>query len=1573
MVRKIVKYLSMRTLRAIASVVLLSILLFFAVTRTQFGRDSLSRQIEKSFSSAFAGSLKIEKLTGNLLNTLYAANVEIFDESGDRVIGIDSIVIEPRWLDLLQRRFSVRNITLYSPEINLVFSKDGSLNLREAFVSTRAESDSAGVSQQSDSEWAFRSATIHIIEGVLITSNSGDIPSAVSAGKIFDYSNSSFENIHVEARIDWIEPTRVIDILRFSGSVDYGRMKLESGQAQVLVDEDRLTLNEFAFKLGRSSVALQGWIEHGARQGTADWMDLPFELEILPELIDFDELKILFPALPVGDIATISGTVRGPVSNLTLTSLRVSSDDASLELNGTLAGLPSNAIFEISVVSTPLTPNQLQRWLPFLPVTQTLTMEHLEINSHIAGSLELKGEIIELTAEGTVGIRSPHGTLSTSFELDGPLDDSLHYDVRLAASGINPAFWTGKPDLPGILNGDVRLIGTGLSLEKTMATFSSRFTDFRLADLFVPELSFDGQLDSLNFRASLHAIQLGGRLDADLKGVFDNAEPAFSLDLSSHEFDLGTFLSKDDLTTSLTLQSNLSGTGFTLDTFNGNLTVTIDSSRITSRNNSSVVLPHNISVSFQTQNEIVPRLSVRGDILDMDVRNNMPFEVLVTLAKTWIQNTGEAIKRAGDKPLYALELQDQRNEDLIEALRWNTASDAVAKHGLTFPLYLHVVAHIHRSELFTSYFPDFPGISTSGRAEITVRWTPLTVVFDASYEADSIRTGSLQMSRTSILAHFNASSKPSIDESVRLSLIASSDSLVVGGQNVREPSLNISYSDRTGHLQLFSPGTGPLDSLVVDATLFLLPDRTRLHFDQIRLQAENTFWISTGTSDIEWYSDALLVNDIRLIQWNDDGPTGQSFFADGRLSELETDTLIVEAQEVILHDLSNFAHINPHFGGLLNARVAITRDQSRPTIAGLINVERMSVDSWIIGDLTIRSTLIPGSPDIGISLVLLPVDSLADAVIYGTRTPASIKQNRLDVQGIVRLPDQSAREAEKDGLLDLDVNIDRADLFFFEYIFNELNNVSGYISGDGRIGGTPEYPVFDINLGLHEGSFDIPLTNLTYGLEGNIRIDENAIHIQSASISDPTGGVASISGNLLFNNYRFFTLNLVAVLDEFQIMNVAFSDDLPFYGFLWASGDLTVDGPLFDANMRSPNAVMTPNSELFIPVVETATMADIAYIVHEDSLGRIPDFKQRASRSFLLAHRPDAERRFLDALDMDFNIFAPEGSTLHLVIDPLLGDVVNAQSSGRVQLQRTAGNFSISGSLEVSGGDYLFTAGEFFVRRFLIDPGGTITWNGDPINAELNIPASYKTRASTAGLSGVSTDSGGLIPLIVSLQITGTVDAPEVTLGLLIDRSNQTLGEYQAVEAALNAPGRASEYATSVLLTNSFMLTTDNVSSSTGSQLAFNSVSQLVSTQLNRFINEALPNVDITFGLQGENAQDLDVTYGVALRLMDEKLIIRGQGLYQGSSSSNDASSRYEGIQGEFIVEIKLSSHVSVEAFFRREGDIFNSGGLTDTSGAGVSYQTEFSSWRMFWNKMFDWISSSDTNQEYEASRTPYR
>jgi hypothetical protein len=210
--------------------------------------------------------------------------------------------------------------------------------------------------------------------------------------------------------------------------------------------------------------------------------------------------------------------------------------------------------------------------------------------------------------------------------------------------------------------------------------------------------------------------------------------------------------------------------------------------------------------------------------------------------------------------------------------------------------------------------------------------------------------------------------------------------------------------------------------------------------------------------------------------------------------------------------------------------------------------------------------------------------------------------------------------------------------------------------------------------------------------------------------------------------------------------------------------------------------------------------------------------------------------------------------------------------------------------------------------------------------------------------------------------------SPAVELSLAIDRTNQNvLGDYQALEARLNNPERSAEYATSVLLTNSFQLTTETVDSRTGEQLAFNSVSQLVSAQLNRFLNAALPNVDVSFGLLGERASDLDITYGVALRLLDERLIIRGEGVYQGSrtDATNVAA---ETMQGEVVVEVRLSPTVSVEVFFRREGDVFQSAELTNTTGAGLSYQTEFPTWRSLFDRLFGWLTPDPEPTETPAS-----
>jgi hypothetical protein len=72
------------------------------------------------------------------------------------------------------------------------------------------------------------------------------------------------------------------------------------------------------------------------------------------------------------------------------------------------------------------------------------------------------------------------------------------------------------------------------------------------------------------------------------------------------------------------------------------------------------------------------------------------------------------------------------------------------------------------------------------------------------------------------------------------------------------------------------------------------------------------------------------------------------------------------------------------------------------------------------------------------------------------------------------------------------------------------------------------------------------------------------------------------------------------------------------------------------------------------------------------------------------------------------------------------------------------------------------------------------------------------------------------------------------------------------------------------------------------------------------------------------------------------------------------------------VVEVRLTNRISAEAFYRRSGDELTQGQtLTSSTGAGLSYQSEFSTWRELWNRLFGWLSSDDDEPSPEPSPPP--
>ena len=85
----------------------------------------------------------------------------------------------------------------------------------------------------------------------------------------------------------------------------------------------------------------------------------------------------------------------------------------------------------------------------------------------------------------------------------------------------------------------------------------------------------------------------------------------------------------------------------------------------------------------------------------------------------------------------------------------------------------------------------------------------------------------------------------------------------------------------------------------------------------------------------------------------------------------------------------------------------------------------------------------------------------------------------------------------------------------------------------------------------------------------------------------------------------------------------------------------------------------------------------------------------------------------------------------------------------------------------------IFHGEDLFTRTFELVPGGTLLWTGDPIDARLDLAATYRTRASLAGLGLPEAQERQRVPVVVRADVSGRVLAPLIRLSLAVDRQGE--------------------------------------------------------------------------------------------------------------------------------------------------------------------------------------------------------
>lgn len=1565
----------------VLSLILLGVVVFFGLTRTEVGRDGVRMQLERQFNAQFAGSLHIDRLDGNFVQTLFARDVQVRSPEGHVVAQADSIVLRPTWSALLNRTLALQRIDVHTTHAVAVRTEHGT-SLTRAFAPADPQPDRHGHDTESGSASGsslnLLMPRIHLHDTHITTRNEGTVPDAIASGWLTDFWNSTFHLPDAALNLQWSDAGRYADIELERLHHPDTDLTVDRFSGRLSRTDTGWTLDPTVLTTARSELRVEGTWEQGADA------DRPFSAAVQADPIDFGEWGSVFPRIPNQEPVTLDAAVRGPLSSLIVETMRVQQAGTTLSVEGTALGFPHDLDIEAALRVDNLTETVAQSWsVDPLPESGPAALP-LSGEVYVQGQVRAAQAVNQLAAwradsasgQTELNVTSAAGDVVAAMDVDWATDAPLAYDGTLTATNL--ALHEIAPGtIPDItrLTGTLALEGSGTSRSSAIARAEVELSSSILAGGAVEALTGTIGLDRGMLQGTAALTQATGReLMAEWRMSPEGSVTEIETSVETRRFDVSPWAGpwqETTLTGTIDLQARTRASAIE----HGTLSINVDTSTVRPHPTEDqpeaaarTIPAHTMHVALDPetgQQAGVPRLVIGGDVLSVSAGGSGWTRPRAALLPAWGRAVAETIAYEHAVEGTAPGEIAAAVESAVEAARpaapmWRPpdAADGPFSFGGTL--------RIHRPDVLHAWMPALPQVAGGTHLQANVYAAPDSMNSTIRLNTDALRTGSVRADNLDVELRVGADDADRLPDRLSIFVNGYADQVDTPVASLFEPLVRGSYEERRGSVLFETIERGQTGPIQAEIDLRAFDTRNELVVQYISAEAGDHQWRSVRPSSWTLYSNRVVGAPLELTS---DAPLAgddatQSIVIDGAFSPDKDDALNVEFYNVQLLPLSQLAGWSQPLGGLVNGNLQLSGTWRSPVGGGDLRVDEWSFDRRLLGDLTVGAHYVIGAPDLELDLALAPtpnVEGPADA--QQALVPGGIQQvveNQLALAGRLRVS-QDAPEWDEDEWIDLQLDIERADLFFFDFVFGDvMRDIEGYTRGSSSITGRWERPVFDADMEV-DGAFTIPRFNLAYTLAGPVSVDREGIHLDDAVLEDRDEGRAEIGGSVLFNDYQFFSFDLRSTVDELTIMDVARADDLPFYGFIRASGPLQLQGPLSNTRLVSDDARTSSDTEVYIPVTEGEGDPTSGFLIYADSTSQMLDWEQLTRRANIFADRPEGEASFLDGMEIDLNIQATRGGRLHIVFDALVGDVITTEGTGRVQLQREDGEFSIFGSLDVVGGTYLFTAGEVFVRRFSINQG-SLSWDGDPINAELDIEAAFRTRASPAGLPGFS-ERSARIPVVIDLDITGRVETPEVALSLSLDRDqrDQRIGA-QTFDALLNQEERMTEFATSVLLTNTFLLTTENIAGTgsgsgepgrladTGGQLAFNSVSQLVSSQLNRYLSEALPNVDINVGVQGETTDDLDIIYGVALRLLDERLIIRGEGVY---TSNDELRTQQAGPQGEFAVEVRLSNQVSMEVFYRRAGDDLTRGQtLTSTTGIGLFYQTQFNTWGSLWRRV---------------------
>ncbi|EIM72597.1 hypothetical protein A3SI_19511 [Nitritalea halalkaliphila LW7] len=818
---------------------------------------------------------------------------------------------------------------------------------------------------------------------------------------------------------------------------------------------------------------------------------------------------------------------------------------------------------------------------------------------------------------------------------------------------------------------------------------------------------------------------------------------------------------------------------------------------------------------------------------------------------------------------------------------------------------------IEINPLMQLFVPDLglsPNTSILGR----FRQEAGTRQFELKTDIDTLRYGTNQLLKNDL--QFITTKRMADNRVEAHLLLRSAEQSLSNGLIFSDASFLADWQGDTIDLRYQQVQESTASYIDLSADLQLFPRYSSLRLAPSTFQVMERIWRFEEENEIIIQPEGIFFDNVRLQQ-------EQQFIAlNGALRSDSDEVLELQIENFNL-DFFNTLSLKT-FTGTANGIFSLNRSEGRNDINGNLRLNRITINDFLLGDVEL-------------------------ATYFAENTLNVNLENYREGQEVLAL---SGTLAGEENFLNLRARLQGARLDILEpFLEDYVREVDGTVSGDLLVGGSLGQPLVRGDARLEEGSFLLDYTQTRYALNGTIRFTDSSINLSGLTLRDTFGRNARIQGAI---RHRFFSdllLDLNADLRNVQLLNTDVRDNELFYGTAFATGNIRIDGPLsdivFEARLRSE-----PNTAIYIPLGSSNVQAQEDFIrIFEvgDTLARESAADQRRERK---------NYRLNFSLDITPDAYA------EIQVDPRTGEHIQGRGRGVLDLGiDNLGNFTMNGTYEITEAKYNFSLYNVIRREFSVEPGGRISWFGDPYEGVMDLRAFYQESVSLLSLQanaqGLESEDAQLRrrwPLRVLMRLNGNILSPDIDFDF--DFSEFPEGNIQTYISAFknriqNDEQEKNRQVFSVIMMRSF---SPEGQFSGVTNLASSNLSQLLSSQLNSFIAQVDQNLEVDIDLATIDQTALETfQLRVAYTFLDGRLRVTRDGGFTDLQGNADINSIAGDWQAEYL--LTQDGRYRMRIYNRNNFNTFTSLSLAQnvaTYGVSLSQTLAFNSFRELFNRI---------------------